>query len=419
MISRKHIFIVFTLLLSACSGLPAFENSNEATIPLGPQITITQHQVNVFESSFSLIEEHYIHYEIIEKDWEALKEKYLTEINAGLSNSEFNELMTQFESEFGDDEVIYISREERIRAESSIQTTQFVGIGAFINFQAEDVPHVVILDVMPDSPAEKAGLQAHDSIYAVDGEAVNAEEGANVVQRIRGEAGTTVVLSVQSPGEERQNVEIVRAPVNGIGELKINQLQNNEIGYILIPPSVSEDAINQLALALSNFAKAKIKGLILDLRIANGENNWPLQDMLIIFLNGAVGDIYNRTESDLIKIEGQDVFGSQSVPLVVLVGEQTYGAPEIFAAFVQSAQRGIVIGAPTSGNIERTVGYPLQNGGQIFIASASIRTNQIDNLGLSGFTPDIQVNAKWDEIISSQDPVIEQALQFFKLKAEE
>lgn len=422
MTSHKPLFpfFLFIFLLSACAGVPILSGADDdMDIPLGPQISTTEQQVIVFESILSKIEEEYIHYEAAQNALDPLREKYIAEINTGLTSAEFNRLMTQFENEFGADEVLYVSREERIDIETSLPTTQFVGIGAFVHYQAEPAPHIIILDVIPNSPAEKAGIRAHDSVYAVDGEPIRAEEGASVIQRIRGEAGVPVVLSVQSPGEEKREVEIIRAPVNGVGQLKINLLQNNQIGYILMPPSVPEDVMNKLVVALSEFEAQNIKGLILDLRIANGQNNWPLQDMMTIFLNGRLGDIYNRTESETINITGQDFFGSQTIPLALLVGEQTYGAAEIFAAFAQASGRGIVIGAKTSGNIEATLGYPLQNGGQIFIASTSIRTDEIENLGLSGFTPKIQVDATWDEIIAEQDPAIEQALAAFELEVQE
>lgn len=421
MFSHKRILIIGLLTLSifmfACAGLPAIENTNETVdIPLGPQITLTEHQTNVFESILLQMQENYIHYETSDIDWDTLRQKYLDEINKGLTPTQFNDLMTQFESEFGVEEVIYVSREEKIQAQTTVATTQFVGIGVIVSFQVEDEPHLTILDVLPDSPAQKAGIQPHDNIYAVDGESLTEEEGAGITQRIRGEAGTVVTLTIQTPGENKREVEITRASINGVGELKANLIPNTDILYVLMPSSVSEDIMNQLVLVLSNYFETDTaKGLILDLRISNS-GNFPIDEMISVFLNGELGDIYNREESQVINVEGQDYFGSQTIPLTILVGEHTNGMAEVFAAFAESSGRGIVIGSDTEGNIESEIGFPLPDGGEIFIASTAIRVKDNQNIGITGFSPKFQNEAHWDEINPAADPVIEQAVQSFNLE---
>jgi carboxyl-terminal processing protease len=413
------VLLISTLVIYACGDLPSFGSDETTDFPLGPQITLAEHQANVFEDIFKHIQDNYVYYETSKIDWDSLKQTYLDEIDKGLTSAEFNDLMTEFESEFGEEEIIYVSRDEKIEAQTIIPSTQFAGIGAFVSFQAEKIPHVAILDVMPDSPAEKAGIRAHDSIYAVNGEPVLEEEGPNVVQRIRGEAGTTVVLTVQTPGEEKREVEITRAQVQGIGELKTTQLPDTEIAYVLMPSSFSEDIMNQFALVLSDyFEVGTAKGLIIDLRISNN-STWPIDEMTTLFLNGDMGSVYNRSESRPIEIEGQDIFGSQTMPIVVLVGEHTNGPAEIFAAFVQSSGRGVVLGSNTEGNIEAPVGFPLPDGGQIFIANTAIQTTGDENIGLNGFSPQVQNEARWDEINPVQDPVIEQAIQSFKFEVQE
>lgn len=421
MYPNKRIFIfgllISTIFIFACAGLPTFENANETLdIPLGPQITLTEHQTNVFEGILAQMQENYIYYETGDTDWDALKKTYLDEIKKGLTPAQFNDLMTQFESEFGIEEVIYVSREEKIQSQTIVATTQFVGIGVIVSFQAEDEPHLTILDVLPDSPAEKAGIQAHDNIYAVNGEALTIEEGAGITQRIRGEAGTNVTLTIQTPGEDKREVEITRASINSVGELKATLISDTEIVYVLMPSSFSEDIMNQLVLVIAEyFDEGTAKGLILDLRISNSAN-FPVDEMVSVFLNGELGDVYNREESQSINIEGQDYFGSQTIPLVVLVGEHTNGMSEIFAAFVESSSRGIVIGSNTEGNVESEIGFPLPDGGQIFIANAAVRIKDNQNIGMTGFSPKVKNEARWDEINPTADPVIEQAIESFNLE---
>ena len=409
------------VVLFACAGIPALGNDGSSTeeTPYGPQISLTEHQTHVFESMLTYLEENYIYYETGPADWGTLRENYLNEINKGLTDFEFNDLMTQFEGEFAEGEVLYVTREERIETDTAASTTNYGGIGAFVNFEAEEIPHVVILDVIPGSPAEKAGLKAHDSVYAVDGDPVLLEEGGDVVLRIRGEAGTKVMLTVQTPGNDQREVEITRAEINGITGLFVDELPNTDIGYILMPTIGSTTLTDEFVAALDELTQnSEFKGVIIDLRISSNNSNFPLEEMLTLFLDGTKIDIFNRTESETFQVEGQDLSGSQDMPIVVLVGEHTSGPAEIFAAAVQETGRGIVIGSNTVGSIEAFSGFPLPNGAQVFIASTSYRIGGSEELGISGLSPEVRVEARWDEIDPAQDPVIQQAIDSLAAQAE-
>ena len=130
-----------------------------------------------------------------------------------------------------------------------------------------------------------------------------------------------------------------------------------------------------------------------------------------MFSNGVIGEFYNRTESQIISINGQDTFGSQSVPLYVLVGQSTIGFPEILAASLQASKRAVVIGAPTTGTIETASTFYLPDGSQAFVQSTSFRLLSGEEPGLNGIKPNVQIEADWDEVVPSADPVLKAALE--------
>jgi carboxyl-terminal processing protease len=154
--------------------------------------------------------------------------------------------------------------------------------------------------------------------------------------------------------------------------------------------------------------------MIIDLRVSSSaQNDWPLDGMLALFQTGTIGEIYNRSESNSIVIEGQDIAGSQKIPLVVLVGEHTSGFPEIFAASIQESGRGVVIGSSTPGNFESLSGFILPDGSNIYIAASSFRLEGNPLLGINGFKPEVQVEARWDQVTATDDPVLQAAIQSF------
>ncbi len=410
--------VMIALMPAGCIGSPSMgDEPDEITIPLGPQLSEAERQTGVLLQSIDLIQTTYIHSKSGAVDLASLQEKYQKQIDKGLSEAEFTSFMEDFTNEFPRGDILYVTRQERIDSDIATNTVGYGGIGAFVSFQAEDKPHVVILDVIEGSPAETAGLKAHDSIYAVDGTPVLLEEGADVVLRVRGEPGTKVVLTIKTPGKANRDVTLTRATINGIGKLVVEKLPNSDIGYIRLPTVGSPTLIDEIVTALEDLSnEGEFKGLVLDLRIAGTNSNFPLEDMLTLFLDGVDIGAYSLAKEQTLSVQGQDLFGSQKIPLVVLVGENTSGASEIFAAAVQEGDRGSVIGSKTTGSIESLTGFVLPNGGQLYIATASFRVGGSDSLGIEGLNPEVRVDAGWDEIIVGQDPVIEEAIQSLEVQ---
>jgi C-terminal processing protease CtpA/Prc len=130
-----------------------------------------------------------------------------------------------------------------------------------------------------------------------------------------------------------------------------------------------------------------------------------------MFHDGNIGEFYSRTDSQPVSISGQDVLSSQTVPLIVLVGQNTTGFPEILAATLQASKRAVFVGAPTSGSIETSSSFYLPDGSLAFVESASFRLLSGEELGQNGIKPDVLIEADWDEVVPDADPVLEAAIE--------
>jgi C-terminal processing protease CtpA/Prc len=155
---------------------------------------------------------------------------------------------------------------------------------------------------------------------------------------------------------------------------------------------------------------AKLKGIILDLRIARSDaNGWPLSQMLTLFTTGKLGQFYTRADSTPVEVTGQDVGGSQTLPLVVLVAGDTAGTPEIFAAVLQAAHRAVVVGAPTHGSVLGFSDLALPDGSRLTLATSSFRTSTNIDMAASGVKPDQLVDVDWDQYTLDNDPILAKA----------
>jgi carboxyl-terminal processing protease len=405
------LILILSIALSACIGLLPLDE-NPTTGEYGPVYSPQEHQLRVFESLWTHLQDNYIYYESAEVDWDALNQKYMDRINSGLTNEQFTALIQELSVELPSGSLTYQSRAERIEAETSDLST-YDGIGAFIGFTEDPIPHIILLSVIEGSPAEEAGLKAHDSILRIDGNPIQLEEGVNAVNRIRGPAGSSVTLDVQSPGEPERSIELQRAKLTSTGALEARLIPETNYGYILFPPITYSNLMKDVLESLQSFTTNRtLEGLILDLRIAGSARGWPLEELLTLFHDGNIGEFYNsENQEQVITINGEDQFGSQSVPLAIIVGQNTTGSPEIFAASLQAGGRAQVVGANTPGAIESTASFYLPNGSRVFIESASFRLPNGEEIGNSGVKPDVEVEAGWDEVLPDADPVLDAAVQ--------
>jgi carboxyl-terminal processing protease len=403
--------LVLSVFLSACMGLIPLEDE-PVNGDFGPQTSLQEQQTATFETLWKHLQENYIYFESADVNWEALHDQYLERVQAGLTPEEFSATIEELEAELPEGSLAYQSRAERIEADVA-DISSYEGIGAFVGFIEEPQPHIVLLDVIEGSPAEQAGLKAHDSIVEIDGSPILLDEGIAAVERVRGPAGSSVSLSIQSPGESTHTVQVKRGKLNSTGRLRAYNLIGSDYGYLLFPPvgydALDEDLVRSLQAFTTN---RRLEGLILDLRIASSTRGWPLETIYTMFFDGPMGEFYTRDDKQSVQVEGKDLFGSQGVPLVVLVGRNTTGTPEILAASLQAQERATVIGETTPGTIEGATSYYLPDGSELFIETTSFLLPNGDDVGTQGVIPDIAVEAGWDEVQPDDDPVLDQAVQY-------
>ncbi len=398
--------VLFGLGCSAVTSLGATPVPTPAPTP-----NATERQLNVFTLMWEAVRDQYVRADYDGVEWEAIGEIYRAQVTTGLSEADFAEAMRAMLAELPPGQASYQTRAERLEAETS-NTSAYQGIGAFIAFRETPEPHVVILAIIPDSPAEDAGLKAHDSIYSIDGVAVSADETNTVVNRIRGPAESSVTLTVETPGQGRREVSVPRGQIIAVDFLRGRYDSDLEIAYYRLPVTLNSDDVQFIAQDLADIpANANLRGVILDLRIArNLRGDWPLGDLLTLFGNGALGEFYGRGLSDPLTITGQAVGQSQTAPLILLIGPDTEGSPEIFAGALRGARRAVLVGLPTSGAVEGFSEVALPDGSRLFLATSSFRTPDGIDLASAGLQPDVRVNSDWDQVTSDSDPALEAAL---------
>jgi carboxyl-terminal processing protease len=365
----------------------------------------------VLQEIQELVGQEYIYPEFAGAEWQAQADLLARRIEGGLSTTDFEQALGALVGILPAETASFATRAERVSDEFS-STPIYEGIGAFVSIRTEPTPRILLLSVMQGSPAEAAGLQAHDAVVAVDGEPVRAEEGFAAVERVRGPAGSEVVLQVVSPTGEPRQVTVQRGQLTAQDFVRGGALSPG-IFYLLVPVAADSTLLNATVQLLETAAEEgdPARGLILDLRIAGSSGGWPLSEMLALLSDGEMGAYVDREQRTPMAIPGEDIANSQSIPIAILIGPDTSGVPELFAAALRSQGRARLVGLPTPGNVLTFQRRILPDGSVLTFAESSFVTPSGEDLGLAGLSPDLLVEEDWDQVTPADDPVLSKALE--------
>jgi carboxyl-terminal processing protease len=310
--------------------------------------------------------------------------------------------------ELGDEHSFFLSPMAVAESEAELRgDIEFVGVGIYGQPDFER-GRLTVVSTFPGSPAEYGGIQHHDSILTVDGQTINE----NFSNLLRGPECSAVVLTVQSPGEAPRDVMLVRYAIQGnvrIDARLVPTSDGSKIGYIFIPSFFDETIPEQIENALNQFGP--LDGLMLDLRMNGGGSSSVTYPILEYFIDGRLGQFVSRDDSRALEIQANEIQNSQTVPLVVMVSQDTVSFGEIFAGVLQDAGRARIVGETSLGNVEVLHSYDFEDGSQVWIAAETFTSAFSDaNWEETGIIPDVQAFAEWDTFYFDTDPSIAAAI---------
>jgi carboxyl-terminal processing protease len=261
------------------------------------------------------------------------------------------------------------------------------------------------------SPAEKAGLQTGDQIIKIEGQDITNLDAESVRQKVLGNPGTVVTLTIQRPGQDAPfDVKITRATIV-VPSVSSKMLPNN-LAYIQIVDfgqTTAQDFHDQLKALLAN----NPKGIILDLR----DNGGGYLDTAISVASEFIpsGVIVYEQSGNGTKKPYQAVSGglaTGNIPLVVLVNGYSASASEIVSGAIQDTGRGKLVGEKTYGKGTVQLVIPLNNNqGAVHITVARWLTPKSRQIDGKGLTPDIVATLTADNIKAGVDPQLDAAVK--------
>jgi carboxyl-terminal processing protease len=270
---------------------------------------------------------------------------------------------------------------------------QFGGVGLVV---AMHDGYVTVVTPMEDTPGFRAGILAGDRIVKVEGKSVEHQPLTDVVNLLRGDAGSSVTLAVERPSTGAtktytlQRAIIQMVMVKDINGKKEFPLDENKIGYVHIA-QFDEKTSDELEVALNQLKRQGLKGLVLDLRwnpgglleqaVAVSEKFLP-RGQLVVSTEG-------RRSVEKYYAQGGDEL--KNIPVVVLVNLGSASAAEIVTGCLQDLHRAVVLGEKTFGKGSVQTIFPLDDGSALKLTVAKYYTPSHKVIHQQGITPDIMV----------------------------
>ena len=246
---------------------------------------------------------------------------------------------------------------------------------------------IKVISTLAGSPAEEAGIISGDLIDKVNGISSTELGLANTASKLRGEAGTKVLVEITSMSDEVKEIDLERRSVD-LRPVRTKRLRSDShtIGYLRIT-QFSESVPKKIEEALQELKDKEVEGIILDLRNNSGglvSSGIAVADS---FLNEKpIVETKDRNGiKDAIISENKTFFDG---PMVTLVNKGTASASEILAGSLQDNQRSTLMGEQTYGKgLIQSLKSLGENSG-IAITVASYLTPKGNNIQGKGITPD-------------------------------
>ncbi len=362
-------------------------------------------QLQILKKLGDIVSGVYVYPDFNGLDWNATVADTREKIQAGIDTEAFYMEMQNIITELNDEHSFFLSPMEAQLSDSELKgDNEFVGVGIYgqVDFNSG---RFIVISTFPGSPADYAGIQPHDSILKVDGRTIQDDGLGNP---LRGPQCSVVMLTVQSPDGETRDVMLYRELIEGslyIDYRLVPTTDGSKIGYIFIPTFFDETIPQQIKDALNDMGQ--LDGLILDLRLNGGGSSSVVYPILSYFTSGRLGQFVSRNSSRPLTVDPDPVQNSQTVPLVLIVSEDTVSFGEVFAGILQDSGRAKVTGQTSLGNVEVLHGFDFEDGSQVWIAAERFHSAFSDvNWEDTGIIPDVPAFQPWETFTFNTDPSV-------------
>lgn len=329
----------------------------------------------------------------------------------------------------------FLTPEENKKLEEEMKDTQeYAGVGMIVGFREKDLDKRIeadgydinqaIIEVkkpFDGSPAKQAGLLPKDEILAIDGVPVKkigadevskignpkkkvAEKIQLIVKKVLGPVGTSVTLTIKRAGWDKpKDFTIIRQTIR-LKNVEWKVISGvKKVGYLNIRGFMADSTVKEVGKAIKEFNAGGVDGIILDLRNNGGGRLNICLEILQLLLPADTKLISEKGKT------GQSEFCTDSgyteylsVPIVILINENSASASEVTAGVLRDHKRAILIGEKTfgKGSVQRV--FDFRDGSSLRLTMFKYFLPNGECIHEKGISPHIEVETQFDEPIMTE-----------------
>jgi carboxyl-terminal processing protease len=305
---------------------------------------------------------------------------------------------------------VFLTPKEYAGLNAGLDGSDFGGTGIVIQID-DKTKYISVENIVPDGPADKAGIEQDDLITTIDGVSTKGMSLPQASSKLRGKEGTRVTLTItRDSGALAAPIVITRAKIHQLSVYE--KMLPGKIGYVALTVFGKETG-SELAAALDRLQRQGARALVLDLRDNGGGYLEAAVAVSSKFIpSGPIVSVESRA-SNITTLDADNT-AIAPVPLAVLVNGYTASASEITSGAIQDSSVGTIIGTKTFGKgVVQTI-YPLPDGSAVKVTTARYLTPRNRDINHLGITPDIVVSENKHPQFGSpgKDDQLARALQF-------
>lgn len=334
-----------------------------------------------------------------------IEESYFQEVSEEeLESGSIRGMVDELRKEYDDRFSHYFDPQEYNEFQRSL-SGDFKGVGLTIK---EVSAGLEVTTVIPDSPAERAGIDVGDVVLAADGKDLAGVPSEIATARIKGEVGTEVELRIDPvDGGEPREISVERAKITfPAAQGRIERVDGRKVAYVAFY-SFDSGAHGELRTEIERLYREGAEGLILDL---GGNGGGRLDEAILsssLFVeDGDVVTTRGRTTGEeTYNAEGEAL---DPKPTVVMIDGGTASASEIVTAALSEYDLATLVGETTFGKGTVQESVPLPDGSAINLTVAEYFTSEDISIAKKGIPPDIEAP---DDPKTERDETLDRALE--------
>ena len=265
---------------------------------------------------------------------------------------------------------------------------KYGGLGMVMSIK-DNLTYVV--KTIKNSPAQRAGILPGDIFKKIDRLNIEKVQIPELADMIRGQPNTNVIISLYRPSDKKIYSYSLNREIIAIETVEYQMMENN-IGSIKIT-SFSKQTNNQLKEALLKAKQDKVQAFILDLRNNPGglldqsvkvASHFLYQNRLVVYTQG-------RRVTDKIDYRAKYKNSLHSIPVVILINQNSASAAEIVAGALRDSGKALIIGENSYGKGTVQTIFRTSDGSGLRLTTSKYYTPSGVDITAHGIIPEIHI----------------------------